>query len=484
MRTAVYVRVSTEEQAKEGFSVAAQRERLLAYIRSQGWTLADIYADEGESAKDTRRPALQRMLADVRQGRVDVVLVYRLDRLTRSVLDLYRLLSQFERHGVRFKSCTEVYDTTTAIGRLFITLVAALAQWERENLAERVKLGMEQMVRERKRPGGPPPYGYEWRDGRLAVHPTEGDAVRGMFRHFLAGWSPRQIAEWANHEGFRGKHGARWSAGAVTRLLKNPVYYGALRWNYAEGGQRLNRPEEWVIVERAHPAIVDASTFAAAQRRLSERRSHHPRVLSSPFIFSGLLYCTRCGSPMRGKTAHTNKPNGKRYTHHYYLCKNRQKGGCQAPAIREDRLAREVISHLLRYREELRAACREAVSSGAPPTEWEAAQALLQKCRQKRKRWEDAYAEGVITLAEYRAKLGELKRAEREAQATGRQLPPAGGPDEWQEALADWSSIWEWATREERRQLADILLRRLEAEACPSASGPGLAVRLTLLAFR
>ncbi|MDT3416954.1 site-specific DNA recombinase [Brevibacillus aydinogluensis] len=484
MRTAVYIRVSTEEQAKEGFSVAAQRERLLAYIRSQGWTLADIYADEGESAKDTRRPALQRMLADVRLGRIDVVLVYRLDRLTRSVLDLYRLLSQFERYGVRFKSCTEVYDTTTAIGRLFITLVAALAQWERENLAERVKLGMEQMVRERKRPGGPPPYGYEWQDGRLVVHPTEGEAVRGMFRHFLAGWTPRQIAEWANHEGFRGKHGARWSPGAVTRLLKNPVYYGALRWNYAEGGQRLNRPEKWMLVERAHPAIVDASTFAAVQQRLAERRSLHPRVLSSPFIFSGLLYCSRCGSPMRGKTARTKKPNGKRYTHHYYLCKNRQKGGCQAAAIREDRLAREVISHLHRYGEELRAACREAVASGAAQTEMAAAEALLKKCRQRRKRWEDAYAEGLITLGEYRAKLGELKQAEQEALAAAQCRPLAADSDEWQEMLADWSSIWESATREERRQLADILLRRLEADTCPSASGSGLAVRLTLLAFR
>ncbi|REK61266.1 MAG: recombinase family protein [Brevibacillus sp.] len=484
MRTAVYIRVSTEEQAKEGFSVAAQRERLLAYIRSQGWTLADIYADEGESAKDTRRPALQRMLADVRLGRIDVVLVYRLDRLTRSVLDLYRLLSQFERYGVRFKSCTEVYDTTTAIGRLFITLVAALAQWERENLAERVKLGMEQMVRERKRPGGPPPYGYEWQDGRLVVHPTEGEAVRGMFRHFLAGWTPRQIAEWANHEGFRGKHGARWSPGAVTRLLKNPVYYGALRWNYAEGGQRLNRPEKWMLVERAHPAIVDASTFAAVQQRLAERRSHHPRVLSSPFIFSGLLYCSRCGSPMRGKTARTKKPNGKRYTHYYYLCKNRQKGGCQAAAIREDRLAREVISHLHRYGEELRAACREAVASGAAQTEMAAAEALLKKCRQRRKRWEDAYAEGLITLGEYRAKLGELKQAEQEALTAAQCRPLAAVSDEWQEMLADWSSIWESATREERRQLADILLRRLEADTCPSASGSGLAVRLTLLAFR
>lgn len=205
MRTAVYIRVSTEDQAREGFSIPAQREKLLSYVHSQDWTLSKLYVDEGVSAKDTNRPALAELLQDVRSGKIDVVLVYRLDRLTRSVLDLYQLLQEFERYRVHFKSCTEVYDTTTAMGRLFITLVAALAQWERENLAERVKLGMEQMVKERKRPGGPPPYGYVLVDGALQLHPGEAGTVRTMFEQYLQGASPRRIAEQANSLGARGK---------------------------------------------------------------------------------------------------------------------------------------------------------------------------------------------------------------------------------------------------------------------------------------
>ena len=161
MRVAIYVRVSTLEQAKEGYSIKAQLKRLKAYAVSQNWKVAETYIDDGESAKDIDRTDLKRMLEDMKNDKFDIVLVYKLDRLTRSVLDLYKLLETFEKHNIKFKSATEVYDTTNAMGRLFITLVAALAQWERENLAERVKMGMEQKAREGKWVINVAPFGYD-----------------------------------------------------------------------------------------------------------------------------------------------------------------------------------------------------------------------------------------------------------------------------------------------------------------------------------
>ncbi len=161
MRVAIYIRVSTEDQAREGYSIQAQKNKLEAYCVSQGWDIVGLYVDDGYSAKDLERPEMKRMLAHIEQGLIDCVLVYRLDRLTRSVLDLYKLLEIFERHNCKFKSATEVYDTTTAMGRMFITIVAAMAQWERENLAERVRMGMQEKARQGKWVINVAPYGYD-----------------------------------------------------------------------------------------------------------------------------------------------------------------------------------------------------------------------------------------------------------------------------------------------------------------------------------
>ncbi|MGG3884012.1 recombinase family protein [Brevibacillus panacihumi] len=473
MRAALYIRVSTEDQVREGFSIAAQRERLLAYLHSQSWELSDFYTDEGVSAKDLHRPELTRLLDDVRRNKMDVVLVYRLDRLTRSVLDLYQLLQTFDLHGVHFKSCTEVYDTTTAIGRLFITLVAALAQWERENLAERVKMGMGQMVRERKRPGGPPPYGYALQDGQLQIQHDEACHVRLMFERYAQGHSPRQIAEEVNLRGARGKNGASWSASAVLRLLKNPVYYGALRWNYAHSAPHLRRQRvqnDFLLEEAVHPAIIDEPTFQRVQQRMAARGSRHPRVLGSSFLFSGILYCARCHAEMRGKTTHSKGKSGNHYTHTYYSCSNKGKGLCNAAPIREDRLEQALLQKLQESPPESNAfwqkVSRDANTRSAFPAPSPASDA---KWEDRRRRWEEAYEAGVLTLGELRKKLQDLEKKQLAEKEKLPSLPHMRHEEERdeQQSLA-WNRIWSESTREERRQLATSLIQRVEVEASPA----------------
>ena len=160
MRVAIYARVSTREQKEHGYSVPGQIRQLNKFAESKNWTVVGEYVDAGVSAKDMNRPELQRMLKDVEEGLIDVILVKALDRLTRSVLDLYKILEYREKNDCKFKSATEIYDTTTAVGRMFITIVSAISQWERENLAERVAFGFVEKAESGRYPRGSEAYGF------------------------------------------------------------------------------------------------------------------------------------------------------------------------------------------------------------------------------------------------------------------------------------------------------------------------------------
>ena len=149
METAIYVRVSTEEQAQEGYSIRAQEQKLKDFARIKDWSIYKIYMDEGISGKNiTQRPAINEMLGDVRQGKVENVVVFKIDRLTRSMADLIYLVDLFNRHGCAFNSLMESIDTQTASGRMFLKIVGIFAEFERENLIERIQLGVERKVKE------------------------------------------------------------------------------------------------------------------------------------------------------------------------------------------------------------------------------------------------------------------------------------------------------------------------------------------------
>jgi len=466
MRAALYLRVSTDEQAVDGYSIAAQTEKLTAYAHSQGWTIGGRYADEGFSAGNTDRPALQRLLRDIRRQQLDVVLVYRLDRLTRSVLDLYQLLEEFERHGVKFRSCTEVYDTTTAIGRLFITLVAALAQWERENLAERVKLGMEQMARERKRPGGPPPYGYTLQNGQLVINVREAPLVRYLFARYLAGEPLAHIAAQLNEMGCRSRTGARWSPVTLAHMLKNHAYYGALRWNYTAKGQKVNQPAEWVVREGTHEPLIDKATFWQAQEMIAARGRKHPRTHSSPFIFAGVLTCYACGQPLYGKTIRSSR-RGQVQVRRYYLCSGRKRQQCTAKAITEEQVEQLLLPLLTRI--------WPASSPVAPfrrmPAYHDHLQQQWQQLQEQAARWEDAYAAGVISLAQLEVKLSETKAQAKHLrqQLVSHDTQREDSVPEAVRLLTNIGRVWQIATVPEKKRLVSLLIREMVIQTQPPA---------------
>lgn len=465
MRVAIYGRVSTDEQAQEGFSIAAQKEKLTAFVQSQDWDIYDYYIDEGISAKNTERPELQRLLIDIRNRNVDVVLVYKLDRLTRSVLDLYQLLQEFDRYDVKFKSATEVYDTTTAIGRLFITLVAALAQWERENLAERVKFGQEQMVNELKRPGGRPPFGYDLINGSLAINEEEAVVVREIFNRYLQGEGLDTISNVLNQRGIVTKQGKSWERVTVKILLENQTYYGALRWNYRKGGRKVNSPEDWIIIDDVYEPIIEKDVFIRAQQIMSSRRLKHPRELASDFIFSGLLTCGRCGAQLYGKTSRTNVA-GRSYLQKHYICKNVRFKNCDAPYIREERLEDFFLIEISKYSNSKSA--QKAIKKQKTPSKKnnDSVQKELKKLLEKRKRWQTMFAEGLIEIEELRERLAEDREKENHLRGMLEQNDEEISLSDGQiSAYAEnIRLVWDLAETKEKKQLVSILVRSIVAE--------------------
>lgn len=416
MKTAIYIRVSTDEQAEEGFSIAAQKDRLISFCHSQGWEVVEIYIEEGKSAKDLDRPELQRLLDDSSQHRFDIVLVYKLDRLTRSVMDLYSLLQVFEKHNVKFKSATEVYDTTSAMGRLFITLVAALAQWERENLAERVRFGMEQMVKEGKRPGAKMPYGYD-KEGNVI---TEEKAVLHRIRKmYMEGQGFFTISRQLNEMGIT-KRGSDWSTFSVYYVLDNPFYAGKIRWgskkaNGKYASRKRDEKVECIYQDSDHETIFTMEQYEEHSNEM-KRRSFHGYSKKNEYWFVGALKCGRCGSSMTGRFKINKLQNGGEHKRIFYICSNRQQAkGCHMPMFQQRLVEKLVMDHIAAIKlnhkkiEELSETTHE---SNEYETELGELERELRKISERKKKWQYAYADDLMTVEELRQRNAEATEQE------------------------------------------------------------------------
>lgn len=410
MRVAIYVRVSTEEQAEEGYSIKAQIDRLNAYATSQDWKVVKTYIDDGESAKDMKRTHLSIMLDDLKEDIFDCVLVYRLDRLTRSVLDLYTMLNLFEKYNVKFKSATEVYDTTTAMGRLFITLVAALAQWERENLGERVRMGMTQKAKEGKWTVSVPPFGYDKdaNDGDyLVINEKEATIVKEIFEYYTSGkYGVGKIAKMLNLRGIKTKSLHNWNTNTVRYVLTNPIYVGTMRYNY-----RVNT-EQYFEIKNTCPVIIKQELFDEANSMLSSRSKKHPRKATSPYIFTSVLKCARCGGSMAGKQA----SGRNRSVSYNYYCVNHRYGTCDLPLIAQNYLEIQFMKEIrdLNYKNVL---SKELNNHEQPKQDdienkIKNIQKELKDIEQRRSKWQYAWMNNLISDSDLKKRNKEEKRNE------------------------------------------------------------------------
>jgi len=257
VHVAVYTRVSTEDQAKEGFSLEAQRERLAAYCVARDWPVAGQYVDDGHTGRNIRRPAYQRMMAERDQW--DAILVIKMDRIHRNARNFMEMMDNLGEWGKDFVSATESLDTSTAMGRFVMDIIQRIAQLESEQIGERVYMGMSQKAKT-----GPgilgfhSPLGYELADGRLMIKEEEASIVREIFDLCADGRTLEEIAAGLNEEGHRTKRNTAWTALKAYRILHNPIYAGFLRW-------------DGFLRKAEHEPIVAVESFNEAQERLRSR---------------------------------------------------------------------------------------------------------------------------------------------------------------------------------------------------------------------
>lgn len=245
MRVATYSRVSTDEQAKDGYSLLAQQKRMRAFARSKGWEIIGEYVEQGQSGRTIERPEYLRMM-DESEG-WDLLLIWKLDRIHRDSVNFARMMEAMKKAGKEFCSIWESFDTTTAYGRFAMDVIMRIAQLESETIGERVKLGMTQKARKGGHPGMAP-FGYVNEDKQLIVHPEQSEAVRWMYSMRCRGYSYERIAYNLNLKGTTTKKGNPWTSDSCRAVIMNPTYAGFVRWDgiIAEGRHApIVSPEIW-----------------------------------------------------------------------------------------------------------------------------------------------------------------------------------------------------------------------------------------------
>jgi site-specific DNA recombinase len=324
LRCAIYTRKSSEEGLEQNFnSLHAQREACEAYVLSQageGWTcIKTLYDDGGFSGGSMGRPALKQLLADIEARRIDIVVVYKVDRLTRSLADFAKIVEIFDARGVSFVSVTQAFNTTSSMGRLTLNVLLSFAQFEREVTGERIRDKIAASKAKGLRMGGRPPLGYDVVDLRLVINEPEAQIVRGMFSRYLELGSVGHLADELEAGAIQSKAwtmrsgetvgGRPIKPGALYYLLSNPIYRGC------------NRHKE-KLYENSHPPIIDDQTWAAVQHRLADTNASKP---ASPLrtdrpLLRGLVFDDR-GHPMIN--VHTTR-DSRRYR--YYLSQPKSEG--------------------------------------------------------------------------------------------------------------------------------------------------------------
>lgn len=438
-KAALYVRVSTDAQYEEGYSVDAQKEKLEAYCKLKDIDDYDFYVDGGWSGSNIHRPEMERMIEDIKENRISTVIVYKLDRLSRSQKDTIFLLDDvFIPHDCNFISLNENFDTTTPYGKAMIGILSVFAQLERENIRERTRMGMYERVKSGLwMGGGRVPFGYDYdREKNILVPNEHADDVRKIYDLYLQGYSPNKLAEMFDVA----------NDCHITNILDRVTYIGKI--NY--------RGE---ILDGLHEPIIDEDTWNKVQAE--RKRRAVKKTVTSTYLLTGLVYCARCGAKMRYQK--WGKDSVKIY------CYSQQKSrpqlmkdpNCDNEKIDAFDLEKIVLENLFSYTRKIKSTMKENINPNTSASD------VLKKKHEtlvsKIKRLYNLYAESGndILLQTIEENKQELQSIENELALASETEKNKSNIELQSNIIANLENSWEYLSIKEQQQALRLCINKV-----------------------
>ena len=430
---AIYCRVSTEEQSENGYSIDEQERLLEEWCKKMGYVIYKCYSDRGISGKNIKdRPALKELLSDAKAGKFDMVISWKINRVSRKLEDVLKIVNLLEKNNITFKSYSEPFETDTPAGRMQFQMMALIGEFERGTIAQNVKMGMIAKAKSGNWCGGrvlgydlvPNNSPEEEKKGKnkLEINEKEAEIVRFIFNEYSKGKGYKAITNKMNKLGYKTKKGNNFSVGSIRDILTNPVYIGEIRYNVRQNWsekRRRNINPNPIRVKGKHEAIIDRELWDKVQLILESKKGKPSRIYDGEYPLTGILRCPKCGAGMVISRTTNTLADGSKKRIAYYCCgnwKNKGTSVCNSNTIRVDKANEYVFKKIeeLVSNEAMIKAVVKNINKERKDKVKPAKRLLgdidkeLEKLDKRKRKIFEAYEDDILTKEEFQTRKNEL----------------------------------------------------------------------------
>ena len=430
---AIYCRVSTEEQSENGYSIDEQERLLEEWCKKMGYVIYKCYSDRGISGKNIKdRPALKELLSDAKAGKFDMVISWKINRVSRKLEDVLKIVNLLEKNNITFKSYSEPFETDTPAGRMQFQMMALIGEFERGTIAQNVKMGMIAKAKSGNWCGGrvlgydlvPNNSPEEEKKGKnkLKINEKEAEIVRFIFNEYSKGKGYKAITNQINKLGYKTKKGNDFSVGSIRDILTNPVYIGEIRYNVRQNWsekRRRNINPNPIRVKGKHEAIIDRELWDKVQLILESKKGKPSRIYDGEYPLTGILRCPKCRAGMVISRTTNTLADGTKKRIAYYCCgnwKNKGTSVCNSNTIRVDKANEYVFKKIeeLVSNEAVIKAVVKNINKERKDKVKPAKRLLgdidkeLEKLDKRKRKIFEAYEDDILTKAEFQIRKDEL----------------------------------------------------------------------------